>query len=594
MLAVTQSSMSLSVPTVFESTFFDSVYLNSSNADAPPVRVGVLVDSNHVMAAFATVIDQISRSNFAQLVAVVRNASEAPVAAPPPKSFGKLSTVARMLSDPKERRRIAWTAYSQLDRQRYPAAADLMKLVDCSDAFAGAVQIDAVPVGKGFVHRFTPDVIAQLRDLKIDVLLRFGFNIIRGDMLRVARYGLWSYHHGDNEFYRGGPPCYWELVEGNPCTGVILQVLNEELDNGQVIDKAIVSSTLRMSHGENQMAPYLTASRMMMRALYRLHQGGWDEVQRHAPPDVRYAGRQSLYRSPGNVETCRFVASKLAQTLGRRLKFSRSQGDYWQIGLRPRSQPGVLPSSLSGVLWRPNPAGTFHADPFLIENAGRTWLFAEEYVYSTGRGRLVCSEVRSVSDVSEAQVILDEPWHLSNPFVFRLGSDFFMIPESRKSGKVTLYRATDFPFRWVKERNLFEFGGLDTNVFQHDGLWWILTTVADPPGSGPQLCLFHTKDLFAPATLHPSSPVAADVRHARSGGRVHVTSEGMWRVAQDCSVRYGYALQFRRITELTTRNYREEHHSSIYPPGDGIVGVHAWDATQKFEAFDSILHPAPL
>jgi hypothetical protein len=41
---------------------------------------------------------------------------------------------------------------------------------------------------------------------------------------------VWSYHHGDNEFYRGGPPHFWELYEKAPLSGVILQVLTEELD----------------------------------------------------------------------------------------------------------------------------------------------------------------------------------------------------------------------------------------------------------------------------------------------------------------------------------------------------------------------------
>ena len=36
---------------------------------------------------------------------------------------------------------------------------------------------------------------------------------LRGE---IARHGVWSYHHGDNRFYRGGPPGFWEVMEDQP------------------------------------------------------------------------------------------------------------------------------------------------------------------------------------------------------------------------------------------------------------------------------------------------------------------------------------------------------------------------------------------
>ena len=47
----------------------------------------------------------------------------------------------------------------------------------------------------------------------LDVAIRFGFNVIRGGILDVARYGVWSYHHGDHREYRGSPAFFWEMYE---------------------------------------------------------------------------------------------------------------------------------------------------------------------------------------------------------------------------------------------------------------------------------------------------------------------------------------------------------------------------------------------
>jgi methionyl-tRNA formyltransferase len=117
-----------------------------------------------------------------------------------------------------------------------------LDIVDCSSMLAGIGSIEVEPMGKKFIHKFPPDALEKIRGKELDVILRFGFNILSGEILTVARYGVWSYHHGDNEFYRGGPPHFWELVEKSPLSGVILQVLTEELDSGLVLCKSLFST----------------------------------------------------------------------------------------------------------------------------------------------------------------------------------------------------------------------------------------------------------------------------------------------------------------------------------------------------------------
>ena len=66
------------------------------------------------------------------------------------------------------------------------------------------------PVCKGrFSQYFRESDVEILREHKLDFILRFAFNILRGDVLDVARYGMWSFHHDDETRYRGRPPCYW-------------------------------------------------------------------------------------------------------------------------------------------------------------------------------------------------------------------------------------------------------------------------------------------------------------------------------------------------------------------------------------------------
>jgi hypothetical protein len=41
--------------------------------------------------------------------------------------------------------------------------------------------------------------------------------------------------------------------------------------------------------------------------------------------------------------------------------------------------------------------------------------------------------------------VLERPYHLSYPYVFFVGDDAFMLPETAANGAIELYRAVSFP-----------------------------------------------------------------------------------------------------------------------------------------------------
>lgn len=110
--------------------------------------------------------------------------------------------------------------------------------VDMSAALAEVPQQICQVIRKGkFSEYFHDQDLAVVQAHDLDFILRFGFNIIRGDILSVPRYGVWSFHHGDEQKYRGAPPCFWEIYQGQPETGCMLQRLTERLDGGVVLKK---------------------------------------------------------------------------------------------------------------------------------------------------------------------------------------------------------------------------------------------------------------------------------------------------------------------------------------------------------------------
>jgi folate-dependent phosphoribosylglycinamide formyltransferase PurN len=80
------------------------------------------------------------------------------------------------------------------------------------------------------------ETIQAIRDLRPEVLaLIGGFGIIKPPLLDLASKGVLSYHHGDMREYRGQPPAFWELYNGEQRIGVTVQRLSAGIDCGEPI-----------------------------------------------------------------------------------------------------------------------------------------------------------------------------------------------------------------------------------------------------------------------------------------------------------------------------------------------------------------------
>ena len=545
-----------------------------------------MLDNDTLTKPLADVLDHVQQSSYADLVLRVYNAT--PPSAVTPSPAGPLPVrLWRILRDETKRKRLLYAMYNRLDAHFAAAEKHILPNIDASPLLMGVPRLDVQPISKGFVHRFPPEDVQKILEYKLDVLLRFGFNILRGDVLKTARYGIWSYHHGDNDFYRGGPAHFWELVEGNPLSGIILQVLTEALDDGQVLCKGLASTEDTLWVSQNRVRPYLLGTTFAIRKLYELHRGGVAELTEKAVPRAPYEGKQKIYRTPTNAQVARFLFTKAAPKILKRL-FRTKRLEHWQIGFRVGRplliEPG-LQSEMSGFRWVRSPAGRFYADPFLIQSNEVTYCFFEDYSYRSGRGRISCGRVTPNGDLEAVCTVLETDGHLSYPFVFQHNNEIYMIPESWDAAAVNLYRSVEMPDRWEKVTTILNLRAFDTTVFQKDGTWWMFTSVAEPPYSGHQMLLLSAPALEGPYDFHWQTPVSSDVRFARCGGRIIQNETGMYRLAQDGQGTYGARLRIQQITHLEERDYREETTMTLRPPR-GWTGLHSYDRLGELEVID--------
>jgi hypothetical protein len=554
-----------------------------SPSSAPPLRVGILLDSYLLQNCFAAIIDDIQACNFARIELLILNADTAAPAAPPQRR-GLARKVLDRLLNAGLRQSFAWDLYQKWDRKFFGTEDDPLAQFDCSAKLAGIPCLRVQPITKGFVHRIPPDAIAAIRERKLDVILRFGFNILKGEILEAARCGIWSYHHGDNDFYRGGPAHFWEIYEKNPLSGVILQVLTPELDAGQVLCKAVFATEAGISLTRNRYSPYWGTTHFVIQKLFELHAFGWDYVRGRMVPPAPFRGKRKLYRRPTNFEMLRWLAVEIPRKMAARM-FRRPSLQHWRIALRSGGDL-LADRNMEGFRWVEGPSGHFYADPWLVKFGGTTWLFFEDFIYTKNCGVIACAEVLPDGRIGDPRTVLQKNYHLSYPCVFEYGGEHYMVPETKANHTVELYRATRFPYEWELVRVLFRGKAVDTTVWVEAGRCWFLVTTLGERGVGATLLLFSSDSPAGEWTYHPANPISTDVRTARCGGSLLRRNGKLYRTSQDCSVRYGSSFSVHEIVAFNEREYRETTVLTVDPSWFGGTGSHTYVRSDGMEAID--------
>jgi hypothetical protein len=546
------------------------------------LRVGLLVDSLMQPAWVVEAVRQIIRDGIAEIVCVVVNeAGESPV----PRKLPILQRAARWIEN---RDALAYAAYQRFDARRYPPARDPEAPEDLTPVIGEPLVIPVMPRMTKHCDYFPDDAVARIRAQELDVLLRFGFRILKGAALSSARYGVWSFHHGDNTINRGGPAGFWEVMEGHRATGAVLQRLTEQLDAGHVIARSYAATEM-LSFRRNRAKFYWIAAQLLPQALRRLRDEGPEQIEQPARWE---AYSQRLYVAPTRGEIVRLFL-RLARRLVERKWISVTEREQWIVAYRFTKGMPDSNDVPDGVMYRfqelQPPKDRIWADPFPAAHEGRHFLFYEEKPYAS-HAHLCVAELDEKGRPGAHRVVLRQPYHLSYPHVFRWNGGWYMVPETYQQRRVELYSTDSFPDGWTLQATLLEnVEAVDPTIFEHDGRWW-LSFASSVRGTyeASALHFYHAPSPLGPWEPHRNNPVKVDVRSARPAGRVFHHEGRLYRPAQDGSPRYGSAIVMHELLELTPTSFREEEVARISPAWrPGLTGTHTINAAGGLTAIDA-------
>jgi hypothetical protein len=374
----------------------------------------------------------------------------------------------------------------------------------------------------------------------------------------------------------GAAPGFPEVLARAPTSEFTIERLPDDLHDGVVLFSGTLNTApLYAQNAGNLLRKSAVFTHGVLEAMAR---DGLFPVSGKAVQSTTGPARAA----PRLADQLTYVGRTLAHFLERSTR--RLAGTRWRWGVAYQFTENPLDAEPAKSVFIENPPHRYFADPCVATHDGRSVCFVEDYDCRTSRARITAIEL-GAGGYRELGVALSEPFHLSFPFVFNVGEDLYMCPETAEAREVRLYRCTDFPLKWELHRVLMrDVAAVDSCIAFHDGAWWLFSNIdsAEIGDYRSELHLFRAdtfdSDSWQP---HDANPVRVDSMGGRNGG-LFSAGGALYRVGQVHGFDvYGESMRVMRITELTQARYAEEEVATIRPDFlPGIVGTHtlSWDA----------------
>lgn len=261
----------------------------------------------------------------------------------------------------------------------------------------------------------------------------------------------------------------------------------------------------------------------------------------------------------------------------------------WNVAVR-QGFPGMLLEDQSKSFEViPNTWRSWEADPFLIEHNGRTYIFAEVFDYFKRRGRIGYTYIED-GKWQPWKIVIDEPFHMSYPNVFKHKGNIYMIPETSADRTLRLYKAECFPEQWELIKILdHEVAFVDTTLFSGEtGICAITSEISDYPKQVDFILEFDDEWNITSKTVIQEKRT----EFSRCAGHVISLPKSNIRVSQNCDGHYGKGMIFSELDERLLSDGLGKIVLQLFP-SDIVTsqqrkwtGLHTYNSTSKYEVVD--------
>lgn len=526
------------------------------------MKVAILLDDFWVQKWMFDAIEPLTRDKSITIETVIKKEWE-----------GKQNSIYYKVN--KKRSSLFFTAFNKLFLKKNCPS---LSLVDIRPSLVLSNIINVKPIKTGKYREIFPNnIIDELRSSQIDIIVRFGFGIIEGEILTVAKYGVLSYHHGNPAEYRGGPPVFWEYINGEKEVGAILQRLSPELDGGTVLR----SGSININHSYSLTFDRLYSLSSMW--LYTVIK----EFSEDRSNEVNIKSLGKVYKLPTNLTFILLFNQMLKRRLYFYLKkyFYLDTWDTFFISQENISIENIVNHGLSDEnLKASQPIGfsskeSFFADPCLFLIGSKVHVLTEFFSYRRPVGIIRLFKQLLNGEFGELELKYNhEIGHLSFPQIIPNSENLFtfenccnegLLIGCLKNNKLTFVRQ----ILGLEGRRL-----VDPLIIFQEGVYFLLFSDVEF-GEKDSLCCYMKKEIHddkswvrADNFLTSLSP-----HNSRLAGNTFNVDGQAYIPAQECCYSYGNAIKFNQLSFEPEPYIKHQGatlpkvHTFNYLPGVGLV-----------------------
>ena len=444
------------------------------------------------------------------------------------------------------------------------------------------IYVKPILSSSGLVYRYKKEDLNKIIDHDIDVLIRCGSGILRGEILNICKFGVISFHHGDNQEFRGSPAGFWETYFQVEKTGFIIQRLNNELDGGDVLFKGSIRTKLLYLINQNNI--FYKSSPFMDKFLQNL-----SLTRKITNINEKLPYSSILFSIPSLEIQVNYLLKTFFILTTKIIKKILKIGHIWYVGYQK------VGDWRESILWKSNIIknikGHYFADPFILKKNQSHFIFVEDFNIKEAKGSISVIKIENNKSIFLGKA-LEEEFHLSFPFIIEVDDEVYMIPESSQSNQIRIYKCINFPLKWELHKILMKkIKAVDTLIFKVKDKWWMLTNIdsAKMREHESELHIFYA-DKFDSSNWveHPKNPVIFSPEKGRNGGLIKDINGDLYRIFQRQSPnKYGNKMGISKIKKITKTDYQEEEIAMIEPKFfKGINGTHTLNFKDELLVID--------
>lgn len=524
------------------------------------LNIALWIDGLHVPAWVHELSVRLAASEFAALQLVVINKSNQKQNS---NSFIKLL---------RNFRYAAFILFRKFENKYAKIKPDAQQPKNLGDVIKNISSVYVNPSQKNNHLVFGDDDLQQLKKYDIDVYIKIGNGILPDEVLTLSRFGFWAFDDGNCFVKRGIYSGVWEVIKHEDITSNALLM---HLPGNKVLELYTSTGATANAIKKNINLVYWKSLSFITRKLKALYEKGDAQFMHNLKP---YKGNIGKCFMPSNGIFIPYVLKYLTQKISTKLKKKKSF-EQWVL-LYNKENDDKLITDIKNYKTITPPADRFWADPSILSNGRpQDYIFIEEYLYKTKKAHISVIEMSKDGKYEAPKIVLDKPYHLSYPFIFKDENDYYMIPETSANKTIELYRAASFPYKWEFVMNLMEgLHAVDSTLHFYENKYWLFVNIKENAGASAwdELFIFYADDFRTNQWKpHAANPVISDVRSARPAGRLFMQDGKLFRPSQDCSKTYGYATNINEVLALNEIEYKEQKIKTIYPEWNkDVVATH--------------------